>query len=429
MKIFLSHSSEDKPFVKKMSKILSSQGYETWLDEEDILIGQSIPNHIGKALEESDVVLVFLSKSSIQSNWVHHEWELKFFEQVNKGKVYILPLLIEECTIPALLRDKRYADFTNSESYETNLANLLRALRQIDIDIKESNDNNSHKRVNESCSIFERTKEILNELEEQKIVLPTMGSIYIVGTLKKIKRSGKLVRLESFRNIPKIKIRNLYDHTLSVAHLADCLLPIAETGIAKSKYTELARIIAYHEFNEIILGDIPSYTNLTEYRRVSTANPAERILRTIPPEERENIANKFIWMFLKEKQKQSFDSVLSNLSQKQSNLTIFFKMIDKIDAIIAIWKYLHFYRGKINKISLFLKTVRDFFEYPDLQKYTQHNEIFSELISVFQNRDYARVYYENSDFFDSEIDGGLDKVSPSLIRKIIEGCPLFIGNL
>jgi len=203
-------------------------------------------------------------------------------------------------------------------------------------------------------------------------------------------------------------------------------LPIAETGIVKSKYTELARIIAYHEFNEIILGDIPSYTNINENRRASTANPAERILRTIPPEDRENIVNKFIWMFLSEKHKQSFDSVLLNLSQK-SNLTIFFNIIDKIDAIIAIWRYLHFYRGKINEISLFLKAVRDFFEYPALQKYAQHNEVFSELISVLQNRDYARGYYEKSDFFDSEIEG-LNRISPSLIRKIIEGCPLFIEN-
>jgi len=428
MKIFLSHSSKDKLFVRKISNILKSQGYETWLDEDEILMGKPILDSIWKALEKCDIVLVFLSKNSIQSNWVHHEWEWKFFEQVSKGKIYVLPLLIEECTIPALLRDRKYADFTNSESYETNLANLLRSLKQIEIDIKESNDNNSTKWTNENGSIFELTKEILNELKEEKVVLPTMGSIPIVITLKKIKRSGKLVRLGRFNNKPKIKIRNLYDHTLSVAHLADSLLPIVEMGIVKGKYTELARIIAFHEFNEIILGDIPSYTNLNEKRRVSTANPAEQILRTIPPEEREGIANKVIWMFLNEKQKQSFDSVLSNLSQKQSNLTIFFNMIDKIDAIIAIWRYLHFYRGKINEISLFLKTVRDFFEYPALEKYAQYNEVFLELISVLQNRDYARGYYENSDFFDSEIDGGLDKVSPSLIKKIIEDCPLFMDN-
>jgi 5'-deoxynucleotidase YfbR-like HD superfamily hydrolase len=430
MKIFLSHSSEDKTFVRKMSDILKSQGYETWLDEERIQIGKSISNEIGEALAKSDVVLVFLSKSSVQSNWVHQEWELSFFEQVNRGKVYVLPLLIEECTIPPLLRDKKYADFTNNESYETSLANLLRTLKQIDINIEESKNSNSRKRINEDGSIFEHTKEILKELENQEIILPTMGSIHIVDTLKKIKRSGKLVRLERFDNKPKIKIRNIYDHTLSVAHLADHLLPVAETGIVKNKYTELARTIAFHEFNETILGDIPSYTDLNENRRASTANPAERILRTITPEDRERIANEFIWMFLTEKQKQSFESVLSNLSQKQSNqssLASFFKIIDKIDAIIAIWRYLHFYRGKINKISEFLKVVRNFFEYPELEKCARHNKVFSELLSVFQNRDYAKRYYENSDFLDSEIEG-LNKISPSLIKKIIEDCPLFFDN-
>mgnify|MGYP001545008314 CR=1 FL=1 len=50
MKIFLSHSNSDKKFVKKLSQSLESQGYKIWFDENDILIGDSIPNEIGKGL-------------------------------------------------------------------------------------------------------------------------------------------------------------------------------------------------------------------------------------------------------------------------------------------------------------------------------------------------------------------------------------------
>ena len=131
MRIFLSHSSTDKNIVRKMNKALESQGYKTWLDENDILIGDSITNEIGKGLKEADVVLVFLSKHSVASSWVSTEWQTKFFNQVNKGEVYILPLLIENCDIPNLLEDKKYADFTDLDSYETNLSNLLRTLRII----------------------------------------------------------------------------------------------------------------------------------------------------------------------------------------------------------------------------------------------------------------------------------------------------------
>jgi len=425
MKIFLSHTSTDKPFVRKIEKALTSQGYSTWFDEKDIPIGESILKEIGNALQKCDVVLVFLSKESVESRWVNEEWRIKFFDYVNKGQVYILPMLIEECDIPQLLKDKKYADFTENESYESSLSLLLKRLKQIELDKYTSND------TNKNVSIYEHTKELLSELEDEEIILPIFGSIHIVDTLKKIQRSGKLVRLESFSNKLKIKIRSIYDHTLSVAHFADYLLPEVNVGITEKEHTELARIIAFHEFNEVILGDIPSYTNLREKQRTSTLNHAERTLRLVDPKEREYIANKFIWMFLSEKQKLSLDAVLSHLSQTQSCLTIFFKILDKIDPIISVWRYLNYYRGKIENIDEFLKRLKDFFEYPDVKTSiinTQFNDYLSEFVKVLQNRNYAKQYYESSDFIDFKSD--LFGFSSDVIKNIIESCPLFSdGNL
>lgn len=422
MKIFLSHSSKDKKFVRKISDALISQGYETWLDEKDILIGESITNKISKGLNDCDVVLVFLSKYSVDSNWVNAEWQVKFFKQVNDGGVYVLPLKIEDCEIPTLLRDKKYEDFTNADSYETNLSNLLRSLSLINLENKERR----KEKINDIESIYDHTKELLEELDDEMIVLPILGEIPIVNTLKKIKRSGKLVRLESFCK-PTLKIRSIYDHTLSVGHLADCLIPLVKCGITIEKHTELARIIAFHEFNETILGDIPSFTNLREKNRTSTTNPAEQLLRTVPPEKRERIANDFIWMFLSEKQRQSLEAVLQSLSQTQSNLTLFFRMLDKIDPIVAVWRYLNYYRGQIEDIDDFLRRLRDFFEYPDVKKYimsTQFGDQLSDMVAVLQNRSFAKQYYRDANFFEKH--SSLFRYPSNTMKKIIEECPLFI---
>jgi 5'-deoxynucleotidase YfbR-like HD superfamily hydrolase len=423
MYIFLSHSSSDKPFVRKIKKALISQGHKTWIDEEDIPIGESIAKAIGTSLERCNVVIVFLSKESVKSNWVNEEWRNKFFDQVNKGQVFILPLLIEKCEIPPLLRDKKYADFTKDGSYESSLSLLLNRLKEIQLDISGT----FSKPFNKDSSIFEHTKEFLNELEEEMITLPIYGNIPIITNLKKIKRTGKLVRLESFVNKPKIKIRSIYDHILSVAHFADCLLPIVNSGITVEKHTELARIIAFHELNETVLGDIPSYTNLREKNRTSTSNPAEQTLRLVNPKTRENIANKFIWMFLSGKRKKSLEAVLHYLSQTESNMIIFFKILDKIDPIISIWRYLKHYKGKIGNIDEFLSRLRDFFEYPDVKKFvnnSQFNEQLSPFIGVLQNRHYAKQYYKDSDFIGSHPD--LFTLPSDVIRRIIEDCPLFI---
>jgi hypothetical protein len=50
----------------------------------------------------------------------------KFISEVEIGSVKILPALIEPCEVPALLRTKKYADFT--ENYDEALRDLLDAI-------------------------------------------------------------------------------------------------------------------------------------------------------------------------------------------------------------------------------------------------------------------------------------------------------------
>lgn len=74
-------------------------------------------------------MLLILSKPSVASNWVDREWKAKFWDQINHGRTYVLPCLIEKCTIPMLLKDIRYSNFI--ESYESGLTELLDAINPI----------------------------------------------------------------------------------------------------------------------------------------------------------------------------------------------------------------------------------------------------------------------------------------------------------
>ena len=55
LRIFLCHSSEDKPAVRNLYQRLSNDGFKPWLDEEDILGGQEWEDEIPKAVKTSDV--------------------------------------------------------------------------------------------------------------------------------------------------------------------------------------------------------------------------------------------------------------------------------------------------------------------------------------------------------------------------------------
>ena len=126
--VFLSHSSKDKSFVRKLAERLRSCGVRVWLDEAEIRIGDSLIARIGEAIDECDFCAVVLSPSSVESEWVQRELRLALNKEFASRKVVVLPLLLEHTAIPLFLRDKKYADFTALGQFEEAFRLLLERL-------------------------------------------------------------------------------------------------------------------------------------------------------------------------------------------------------------------------------------------------------------------------------------------------------------
>jgi hypothetical protein len=60
LNIFLCHASGDKPAVRELYEALQHDGFDPWLDEENLLPGQDWNYEIARAVRNSDVVLVSL---------------------------------------------------------------------------------------------------------------------------------------------------------------------------------------------------------------------------------------------------------------------------------------------------------------------------------------------------------------------------------
>ena len=125
--IFLSHSSKDKNLVRRLAKDLERSGHEPWLDEWEIRVGDYIETKIEEGLSNSNFVLLFLSPNSVESGWVDREWKSRYWDEINTRQISLLPILIEDCKIPELIKSKKYADFR--QDYNTGLKELLRALQ------------------------------------------------------------------------------------------------------------------------------------------------------------------------------------------------------------------------------------------------------------------------------------------------------------
>lgn len=191
-KIFLSYSRSDSAFVLKIASELETLGASLWLDKLNIFPGSTWDSEIVKALEDCHCIIVVLSISSINSNQVLNEIDYG----LNKGKK-IIPLKIDECEIPLIIRRLQYIDLR--ENYEKGLSQLLKIL---DIEIKSDIKNEEHKNFDK---VFD-SEELLDWNNAERIdtipsynnyllkykngkyeaeALNTIGDIYFRGSVSK----------------------------------------------------------------------------------------------------------------------------------------------------------------------------------------------------------------------------------------------------
>lgn len=126
--VFLSHNSNDKPWVRNLADRLTSDGVVVWIDEAELNIGDSLIEKIAEGIHEMRFVAAVISSNSINSSWVQKELTLAMSKEIKGRQVTVLPLLIENCTLPPFLTDKLYADFTNPDNFEQEYSKLLRAI-------------------------------------------------------------------------------------------------------------------------------------------------------------------------------------------------------------------------------------------------------------------------------------------------------------
>lgn len=118
LKIFLSYASPDRPVVRKLYEHLVKLGADPWLDVENLLPGQDWKLEIQKALEDADVILLCLSKGSVnKEGYVQKEMRLALDRglEMPEGTIFLIPARLEECDLPFRLRDYQWVDlFTES---------------------------------------------------------------------------------------------------------------------------------------------------------------------------------------------------------------------------------------------------------------------------------------------------------------------------
>jgi hypothetical protein len=95
MKIFLSHCSRDKSLVREFRDLLP-RFLDTWLDEDRLSWGESIPADLKATIQSGvDFLIIFLDKEALRSAWVKQELEWAIEREKELKRTFVLPVLLE----------------------------------------------------------------------------------------------------------------------------------------------------------------------------------------------------------------------------------------------------------------------------------------------------------------------------------------------
>jgi hypothetical protein len=143
LSVFLCHSSGDKPVVRELYEALQRDGYDPWLDEENILPGQDWNYEISRAVRNSDVVLVCLSEDSVgKAGYVQKEikFALDVADEQPEGSIFIIPVKLEECEVPDRLNHWHWVNLEDVNGYQRLVEALNRRADDLGIEFDESTD-------------------------------------------------------------------------------------------------------------------------------------------------------------------------------------------------------------------------------------------------------------------------------------------------
>jgi hypothetical protein len=129
MPIFISYSRKDSAFVDTLAANLIKARHNVWMDRWELNIGDSITQKIQESLTDSSAILVVVSSASVESPWCKRELTAGLVRELEERRTLVLPLVIDNCTLPLFIRDKLYADFRQNPDEAFNLVD--RALSKI----------------------------------------------------------------------------------------------------------------------------------------------------------------------------------------------------------------------------------------------------------------------------------------------------------
>jgi uncharacterized protein YjbI with pentapeptide repeats len=136
---FISYSSKDDGFARRLHADLQEKGVRCWFAPEDMKIGAKILDTLDQAIRTRQKVVLILSEAWIAAEWVEIEVKNALAEERQRGTTVLFPVRLDDAVFATkeawavLLRDDRnigdFRAWKDHDSYQKALERVLRNLQ------------------------------------------------------------------------------------------------------------------------------------------------------------------------------------------------------------------------------------------------------------------------------------------------------------
>jgi len=127
-RVFLSHSSKDKVFVRELHRRLRRDGLTCFFDEKSIEWGENFVVSLERGIDECEFFVAVLSPEFVQSKWVELERTSAMADDPAGLKRKMRPLLLRPCEVPRFLKPSQLIDVSTAALFEENYPRICQRL-------------------------------------------------------------------------------------------------------------------------------------------------------------------------------------------------------------------------------------------------------------------------------------------------------------
>ena len=135
---FISYSSHDDQFARRLHADLQARSIRTWFAPEDLKVGDRFRSRIDESIRLHEKLVLVLSQAATESPWVEKEVETAFARERRERQDVLFPIRLDDSVFETqqawaadIVNTRHIGDFLNWKDHDNYIAALDRLVRDL----------------------------------------------------------------------------------------------------------------------------------------------------------------------------------------------------------------------------------------------------------------------------------------------------------